>query len=137
MKRFLFLAVMVVSCGALFPPAVSADDRDDEKSDRWMQAKLAATQQIFAGLTKGDLEAVALSARRMQSVNILEQWLRDTGFEEESDYQGQLNAFEFANKEIIRFANDDNVDGALGAYLKLSESCVRCHQLIRDAPGEN
>jgi hypothetical protein len=137
MKRFLLSVVAATVCGIQFPSGLLADDREDEEHDRWMQAKLVATQQIFAGLTKGDLEAVATSARRMQSVHILEQWLRDTGFEDESEYQGQLNAFEFANKEIIRFAGDDDVEGALGAYLKLSESCVRCHQLIRDAPDEN
>jgi hypothetical protein len=98
-----------------------------------MQAKLHATQEIFAGLTKGNLDTVATNARRMQSVHILEQWLSDTGFEDRSDYQGQLNAFEYANKELIRFAEADDVDGALGAYIKLSESCVHCHQLIRDA----
>lgn len=132
MKRFLFCALLITVCGTTFTQRVAADDREEEDPDRWMQAKLSATQEIFEGLTKGDLEAVTTNARRMQAVHILEQWLRDTGFEEESEYQGQLNAFEFANKELIRFAGADDMDGALGAYQMLTESCVRCHQLIRD-----
>lgn len=132
MKRFLLCAVVVAVCGTCLPRLLSADDRKEE-TDRWMQAKLHATQEIFAGLTKGNMDTVATNARRMQSVHILEQWLSDTGFEDRSDYQGQLNAFEYANKELIRFADADDVDGALGAYIKLSESCVHCHQLIRDA----
>ena len=132
MKRFFFCAVVLSVCGISFPLGLSADDRDNDDPDRWMQAKLASTQGIFEGLTEGDLDAVARNARRMRSVHVLEQWLRDTGFEDESEYQGQLNAFEFANKELIRFAVDDDVDGALDSYLQLSESCVRCHQLIRD-----
>jgi hypothetical protein len=137
MKRFLLCAIAVTVCGISFLPGLPADDREEDDPDGWMRAKLASTQRIFEGLTEGDFDAVATNARRMRSVHFLEQWLRDTGFEDQSEYQGQLNAFEFANKELIRFADDEDVDGALDAYLQLSESCIRCHQLIRDAPEED
>ncbi len=103
-----------------------------EEHDGWMAAKLTHAQQIFAHLTNGDLKSLEGSARRMQVMNILEHWGRDTNFTNKSGYQGQLNAFEFATKELIRHAGDNNVDGALKAYVSMSQSCVRCHQLIRD-----
>ena len=53
-------------------------------------------------------------------------------FTKKSAYLGQLNAFEFANKELIRQAEDGNIDGTLEAWLRLSRSCVECHKLIRD-----
>ena len=146
MKRFtLITTLLVVTVVAM---AVVAADKDKKKSkegddapvaskketeaDRWMHAKLNYAQQIFAGLTEGDLEVVKKRAQLMAVVNVLEDWVKKSDFKKKSDYQGQLNAFEFANKELIRQADDENIDGALEAWLKLSRSCVECHKLIRD-----
>ena len=101
-----------------------------------MTVKLTSAQQILADLTSGDFERLETSARRMQVMNFLEKWLRDENFANKSGYQGQLNAFEFATKELIRNAQDNNTDGALKAYVALTESCVRCHQLIRDGDSK-
>lgn len=113
-----------------------ADDKPEQSSpaerDRWMEVKLTSSQQILEHLTRGDFEKMQTSARRMQVLNFLEQWMRDQDFARKSDYQGQLNVFEFATKELIRHAGDKNVEGALKSYTTLTESCVRCHQLIRD-----
>lgn len=114
-----------------------ADDQNDTEEqtehDRWMAAKLNSAQEIFADLTRGDFAGVEENARRMQVINLLEQWARDADFERESDYVGQLNAFEFSIKELVRHAGDENTDGALQAYQDMSASCIRCHELIRDA----
>ncbi|MGE4002765.1 MAG: hypothetical protein AB7I48_21415, partial [Planctomycetaceae bacterium] len=80
-----------------------------------MAVKLSSAQQIFEHLTRGDFEQLETSARRMQVLNFLEQWQREREFKQASDYQGQLNAFEFSTKELMRHAKDKNVDGALKA----------------------
>ena len=145
MKRFALLLTLVLTITAV---AVVAADKEKKKStdkpkepeatqkeaesDRWMHVKLDAAQHIFADLTHGDLEGVKKQAQKMLVVNILENWLKSNEFTKKSAYQGQLNAFEFANKELIRQAEDDNLDGALDAWVKLSRSCVECHKLIRD-----
>ena len=146
MRRFtLMITLAVVTAVAV---AVVAADKEKKKpkdsekepvaakkeneGDRWMQAKLHSAQQIFAGLTQGDLDVVKKRAQYMAVVNVLEDWLKKSEFKKKSAYQGQLNAFEFANKELIRHAEDDNIDGALEAWVKLSRSCVECHKLIRD-----
>lgn len=146
MKRFILLTSLVVVTAVAV--AVVAADKDKQKpkesqkepvaaqkeseADRWMHAKLNYAQQIFAGLTEGDLEVVKKRAQLMAVVNVLEDWMKKSDFKKKSAYQGQLNAFEFANKELIRNADDDNIDGALEAWLKLSRSCVECHKMIRD-----
>jgi hypothetical protein len=101
-----------------------------------MAVKLASGQEILKHLTSGDFRQLEASARRMQVLNLLEQWLREEDFVHKSEYQGQLNAFEFATKELIRHADDENIEGVLKAYIALTESCVRCHKLIRDVPKE-
>ncbi len=146
MKRITLMATLVVVTAIAV--AVVADDKEKKKSkegqkepaaaqklneeDRWMHAKLDSAQQIFAGLTHGDLDVVKKQAQFMLVVNVLENWLKKNEFTKKSAYQGQLNAFEFANKELIRQAEDKNLDGALDAWVNLSRSCVECHKLIRD-----
>ena len=100
-----------------------------------MQAKLAGSQQILADLTHADLESVAKDARRLQVMSHLEKWLTSSELAEISEYRGQLNAFEFSTKELIRHADDGEIDGALDAYVDMTRSCVECHKLLRDAPN--
>jgi hypothetical protein len=110
--------------------------QDSDARGRWMRAKTSSAQEIFASLVSRDLARVETTARRMQGLNLLEQWLQATDYVNKSDYQAQLNLFEFALKELIRTARADDVEGALQAFLRMSESCVHCHQLIRDRPVE-
>lgn len=147
MKRFALMLSLVMAT-AVVVSAIAADEpmkkplavlRDLTKpkepkteEDLWMHAKLQASQEIFAGLTHGDLDTVKHRARRMLANNVLENWLRKNEFTRKSAYQGQMNAFEFANKELIRNAEDGDIDGTLEAYVRLSRSCVECHKLIRE-----
>ena len=113
------------------PPAAPLGEKEAAK---WMQRKLHTSQEILAGLTSGDLKSVENEARRLMVFNLLENWLRDNPLANKSGYQGQLNAFEFATKELVRNSETGNVDGALEAYIGLTRSCVECHKLIRDVP---
>jgi hypothetical protein len=131
----LFAALTVAFVG--FGSSTAADDQAEEQTehDRWMASKLNSAQQIFEDLTRGNFERLEGNARRMQVINLLEQWARDEEFERMSDYAGQLNAFEFSIKELVRHAGDQNSAGALQAYQDMTASCVRCHELIRDGDG--
>lgn len=127
-------AGLLTAWGLQRPSMAQDRSQDPPPGDRdaWMQVKLTSAQQILAHLTSGDFEKLQTSARRMQVMNLLEQWSRDEDFTDKSDYEGQLNAFEFATKELIRHADDKDIDGALKSYVALTESCVNCHKLIRD-----
>ena len=137
-----WLAILMVCVSALtlatFSGSTQTSSADDTKEssstdrDRWMSVKLNSAQQILEDLTTGDFKRLETDARRMQVLNFLEQWARDKSFKQESEYQGQLNAFEFATKELVRHAADKNTEGALKSYVALTESCVHCHELIRD-----
>jgi hypothetical protein len=113
------------------PPTAAVTDQ--QEVDRWMEIKLHSAQEVFAGLTSGNFEQVQSNARRMQVFNILEQWSTRRGeYRRRSDYEGELNAFEYATKELVREARQKDTEGTLKAYVDLSRSCVRCHELVRD-----
>ena len=108
------------------------EKKKETDSNTWMRMKLHSSQEIFAGLSRGDGKAIETNARRMLVLNFLEQWRTGQTAKNHSDYDAQLNAFEYATKELVRAGQSNDIDGALEAYLLLSKSCVRCHQLIRD-----
>jgi hypothetical protein len=116
-------------------PDRALEDPAETERDRWKASKLSISQQILKYLMSGDFKQLETSARRMQVMNFLEQWLRDENLGKQSDFQGQLNAFESGTKELVRHASDENVDGALKSYVAMTVSCVRCHQLVRDVDG--
>jgi len=153
MNRFWTAALLMTGVGMLLvmenhKPIQAGDDRKEaqntsnaapqkeEDENAWMQAKLTGSRNILEHLTKGDIEAVTTDARRMQVMNYMEQWLTTSEIEELSEYRGQLNAFEYSTKELIRYADDGDVNGALEAYVDMTRTCVKCHQLIRDVPGD-
>jgi hypothetical protein len=93
-----------------------------------MKQKLSASQNILAGLTKGDFEAIDKNAQSMLVVEYLEKWLRS----DTPGYNMKLRDFEYANKALRLAAKEKNVDGATIAYIQLTLSCVHCHKLVRD-----
>ena len=131
--RLVAAAVVGLLVAATSP--TNADDKPDqnqEKASAWMKQKLELSQNILAGLTKADFEAIELNAQRMNLVNYLEKWVAG-GNANYKDYMRQLSYFEMANRELLRQSRTKNIEGATLAYNQLTVSCVQCHQVVRSA----
>ena len=131
MSRFLISLAVLALIGTTVAPHLARGD-DDEKakaSSIWMKQKLAATQNILAGLTKEDYEAIEKNAQSMVLVGYLEKWVRS----DTPGYQKMMKDFEYANKSLVLAAREKNLDGAMVAYVQLTFSCVQCHKHIRAA----
>ena len=113
--------------------AQEPDEQSRKESNKWMESKLRFSQEIFAALTRGDAKTIETNARRMLMVNIVEQWKVKKPYMDSSEYEAQLNAFEYATKELARTSRNNNIGGASDAYVLLAKSCVKCHQVLRDA----
>jgi cytochrome c556 len=123
---------MVMGCATL-----AADEPKKKKIEAkqghkpvsfWMEKKLQYTQDILRGLVTGDLDDVAEKAEQMRLLAKVEGWIRSR----KPGYRAQMQAFEFANAEILRHAQADNVDGATIAFQQLTISCVSCHKMLRN-----
>jgi len=109
-----------------------SSSKADEKSAHWMKQKLEMSQNILAGLTKGDFKAIESNGLQMNIVSFLEKEVaQDKPYYKE--YMRQLDAFETANRELLRQASTKNIEGATLAYMQLTVSCVQCHKIVRDA----
>lgn len=120
---------------------VSKDSEKRQKKSRkvgdhdvWMKAKQLHAQRIFAGLTEGDFKKIEAGATAMYGAGVLEKWLAGRKFDQPHVYEGQLNTFEYSVKELARHAKQKDIEGALDSYLMMSQTCVRCHRMLRDVP---
>jgi len=129
MNRVIGPAFVIACCLALY---CGQPSRAEEKPTDWMQLKLKMSQDILAGLTKGDLNAVESHAQKMNVVNFMEKLVTDDK-PHYKEYSRQLNAFETANRDLLRQSSAKNIEGATLAYMQLTVSCVQCHKVIRDA----
>jgi cytochrome c556 len=131
MKLRWILAIAAVAF-LLAGGAWAADKEKEEdagKGSFWMQKKLEYSEKILAGLTTADFEAIGKSARSMNALTQMEKWVR-SGI---PAYRDQLRIFQSANEQLIRMADDKQLDGATLAYVQLALSCVNCHKVIRDS----
>ncbi len=118
-------------------PAIADDAKSkavktevDEKKpiSYWMEKKLEYSQEILRGLAIGDTKLVATKAHQLRVLSKVEGWIRKG----KPGYKEQLQAFDFANAEIKRHADADNIEGAAMGFQQLTISCVSCHAMIRN-----
>ena len=113
-------------------PETKAVQKSDEKIDDknpsiWMKKKLDYSQNILAGITAEDFDKIADNARAMKGLGKFEAFVRGRNVA----YTRQLQAFEDINDEIIRQADNDNVEGVALAFTQLTVNCVNCHKVLR------
>jgi cytochrome c556 len=124
MTRTLSLALLVCIAGGI---CAAAEPADESKASYWMEKKLEYNQRIMRGLSTEDFAEIGKAARSMQALSQLERWVRGGV----PDYRAQLAIFQNANQELIRTAENRNLDGAALAYVQLTLSCVNCHKVVR------
>lgn len=129
LKRTVAFVLAVLLMTLVFVPRAAAEEEEDGKMSL-MRKKLVQTQRILEGLTTEDYELIAKNARKLNKLTVLEKWVRANTLE----YKSQLSMFQQANRELIRFADDKNLDGASLAYLQLTLTCVNCHKQVRAQP---
>ena len=105
-----------------------AEESEERSMSVWMEKKLAYSQSIFKGLSQGDFATIEASARQMQALSRVEGFVRRRN----PDYANHLTAFEYINREIIRQAEKENIEGATLAFNQLTINCVKCHQSLRE-----
>jgi hypothetical protein len=100
---------------------------DDKNPSIWMKKKLDYSQNILAGITAEDFDKIADNARAMKGLGKFEAFVRSRN----AAYTRQLQSFEDINEEIIRQADNDNVEGVALAFTQLTVNCVNCHKVLR------
>ncbi len=125
MRRRIVVAVLAI---LLLPVALTAEDgKEDNEPSFWMKQKLKYAQEILNGLAQEDYELIAKNATAMQGLNKIEFFVR----QKPEGYRTQLKSFQFSVNELVRNAEDENIDGATLAFTQMTISCVNCHKEVR------
>lgn len=131
MKRGLATLSLVILAMLLSTICMGEDDEPKEPSQRqsyWMKKKLEWSQSILADLAKADFEKMGKEARSLRTLSKIEGRFRRT---DQDEYRSQLAVFDQANNELVRAADQENIDAASLAYMHLVHSCINCHKTIR------
>jgi cytochrome c556 len=124
----LLMLVLIGAAAAVTMAADPAKDNEEQKArDTLMEKKLEYAQQVLAGLTREDYDLVVKNAKAMNLMTDLQKFFRA----DSPEYYAQLKIFEFANNELVRLAEERNLDGISTAYVQLTLSCVNCHKYVR------
>jgi hypothetical protein len=114
------------------PPAAKAtpegEKHEGEPVSFWMKKKLELSKNVLEGIASGDCDQIAQSARTMRGLSKIEAFMRARN----PGYRGQLLTFEMSLDEIIRQANQDNLEGVTLGFNQLTVSCVQCHKHLRE-----
>lgn len=122
------LIVGMLSGLLLSSVAIAEEDKKDDEPSFWMKQKLTYSQQILNGLAQEDYELIQKNAMSMKGLNKIEAFVR----QKPEGYRTHLKTFEFSVTELIRNAEDEDLDGATLAFTQMAISCVNCHKHLRN-----
>ena len=128
--RMLMAGLLSASIAVFAVRAEEQNEKPDEKKPAsfWMKKKLEYSEKVLDGLAKADFELIETNAKKMTALSTIEIFVRGR----DEDYGHQYKAFESSARELIRAAQDENIDRAALAYVGLTLSCVNCHKHLRD-----
>jgi cytochrome c556 len=129
MARTILLAIAVTLSAGV---AMGDEPQKPDAPSVWMQRKLNYSREILAGIASADFDKIAANAGAMNGLAKVEGFVRSRT----PGYRTQLQLFQAANEEIIRQANRDDVEGVRLAFHQLVNSCVKCHEQLREHAGK-
>jgi hypothetical protein len=94
---------------------------------RLMRDKLQSSKSILEGLALEDFGRVRQNAEQLVRLSNLAEW----AILKTPEYARFSSEFRRAAENIARKAKAKNLDGATLGYVELVQTCVRCHQYVR------
>ena len=96
-----------------------------------MKAKLKASHVILEGLALKDFEKIDEAGKELVKITNAAEFLN--AYKSRS-YELQMLTLRREASNMSKMAQDKNIDGATLAYMGITMTCVRCHQVTRDEP---
>jgi hypothetical protein len=134
--RFALISLCLLAvCLFVISPVRSQEDKTknaaaptEKDISIWMHQKSALQQRLMQGLSEGDFDQIRKTAVLLNVLSYFE----GRAHSENPEYKRQLGHFDWANRELVRMAKEENLEGATLAYNQLTVSCVYCHKTLRD-----
>jgi hypothetical protein len=130
MMRKIRLVLGVVALALVVPMMSGHGDEPDREKDKvamLMRKKLENSQKVLEGVTTGDFKLISRHADELIAISKEAEWkvLKTPRYEVYS------NDFRAKAEELIKNADDKNLDAAALSYVDLTLTCVKCHKYVR------
>ena len=122
--RWLSAAAAATACAAVLAGVAAAQKPGVAQ---FMRPKLVHSQRLLEGLSLENYDLIAREARALRTISETADWQVLPSIE----YVRYSGDFQRLCNELIRHANNKNLDGASLAYLQLTLNCVECHKHVR------
>ncbi len=149
MKRAILSAIALLCMGLMVDPALAQQPLDPRPQTQveqrtpmdvavvpigdaqgaLMKSKLMTSQKVLAGLVRKDFDAIALGAREMKRISEAAEWPRAR----DSVYEHFGKVFRQQCGQLELLATEGNNDGVTFMYLSMTNTCVSCHDYVRDS----
>ncbi len=111
---------------------VPADDENAAARRDFMRTKLLYTQNVFAGLTLGDFDAVDAAVKEVQAITEGGRWVAI----DDDYYRKLMEEFKTSTRRLAKASKTKNVDATALRFYEMSTRCIDCHEHIRHAKYE-
>ena len=118
----------ISGCAAAVCAAVSAQDTAVDDVAVFMRAKLAHSQNVLEGLALEDYDLIGRGAHDLALASQASSWQ----VLQTEDYARLSTEFRRACDGLRSAAKAENLDGAVLAWMEVTQKCVQCHRYIRD-----
>jgi len=105
-------------------------EKDSERQlQRFMRKKMDASNEILEGLCTDNLPQIAKAARQLHEMSAAEEWQvqNDVIYKQFSQEFRQITA------DLVKAADEKNLDRSLLKWMDATMSCVDCHRFVRGA----
>ena len=93
-----------------------------------MRAKLSSSQKVLEGLLAEDFTLIAQGAKEMKRISEAAEWPRAR----DAVYEHHAAEFRRQCIKLEGLAEKTNHEGASFTYLKITSTCIDCHNYVRD-----
>lgn len=136
MKRshiFVVIASLLVLCSVSLQPLIGQDDAKDDGRPvgdirLFMRGKLQASNKILEGLTVEDMQLVKEGAQQLNKMSVSEKWRAHNNVM----YKQFSGEFQRTTADLIKAADDGNLDMAALKWMSATMSCIECHRYVRN-----
>lgn len=96
-----------------------------------MRQKVAYSQQVLVGITLEDYGLIASNAEKLVELSNKTNWYS----RQVPEYELFLSEFRRNAQQLKEAGQQKNLDAASLAYVRMTLSCVSCHESIRKSSG--
>jgi hypothetical protein len=108
--------------------AVTAQDTAVDAVAVFMRAKLDHSKNVLEGLALADFDLIARGAQELSLASQESSWQ----VLQTEDYARLSAEFRRSCDSLRSAAKAENLDGAVLAWMEVTQKCVQCHRYIRD-----